>query len=55
MGLLAKLHYGVTELVGEVAGVLYTVTEECKYISSCFVVRMHCIAFIIVIYVSIFS
>lgn len=35
-GLLAKLHYGVTQFLDEATGVLYSTTGECKDISSRF-------------------
>lgn len=38
MGLLAKLHQGVVELLEEAAGALHTATMECKDLSSRFVV-----------------
>lgn len=38
MGLLAKLHYGVAELLDEATVVSYTATRECKTISSRFMV-----------------
>ncbi|XP_021910132.1 uncharacterized protein LOC110823936 isoform X1 [Carica papaya] len=34
VGLLAKLHHGVSQFLGEAAGVLYSPTRECKDISS---------------------
>lgn len=41
MGLLAKLHQGVVELLEEAAGALHTATMECKDLSSRFVVCAH--------------
>lgn len=38
MGLLAKLHHGVAELLDEAAGVLNTASRECNDISSRIVV-----------------
>ncbi|XVE91388.1 hypothetical protein REPUB_Repub01dG0005400 [Reevesia pubescens] len=42
VGLLAKLHYGITDLLGEATAILYSNTRECKdisrfleFISSC--------------------
>lgn len=40
-GLLAKLHYGVTQFLDEATGVLYSTTGECKDISSRFLVCIH--------------
>ncbi|XWS69805.1 hypothetical protein CRYUN_Cryun04dG0209900 [Craigia yunnanensis] len=36
VGLLAKLHYGITELLGEATAILYSNAREYKDISSCF-------------------
>ncbi|KAE8716067.1 hypothetical protein F3Y22_tig00110156pilonHSYRG00316 [Hibiscus syriacus] len=36
VGLLAKLHYGIIELLGEATAILYSNTGECKDISSSF-------------------
>ncbi len=38
IGLLAKLHYGVTQFLDEAYDILYKATRECKDISSRFVV-----------------
>ena len=38
VGLLAKLHYGVTQLLDEAYDMLYKETRECKDISSRFAV-----------------
>ncbi|RVW65096.1 hypothetical protein CK203_034934 [Vitis vinifera] len=38
-GLLAKLHYGVTQFLDEATGVLYSTTGECKDISSRFLME----------------